>query len=117
MHTYTTKAGTTARLKDSSVDLEGTPQQEAILDAAGPLYALTPQDLVVTSANDGTHSVGSLHYEDLALDLRVWNVPDHERLARKLQQSLGTAYDVIAEWRIHDGDRTPSHIHVEYDPS
>ena len=113
MRQYTTKEGTTAYLKDDSVELKGTAQQDAIIDHAKPLYQLTPQRLVVTSAADGEHMQGSLHYDHLALDLRVWDVPDHEALARKLQERLGPEYDVVAEWR---GD-TPSHIHVEYDPS
>lgn len=107
-----TSAGAVFRLKDDSVCYAATPSQEAILNAAAKVYAAEPQALVVTSANDGEHMAGSRHYEDLALDLRVWNVEDHVEVAEKMQDRLGRGYDVIPEWR--DGE-VPSHIHAERD--
>jgi hypothetical protein len=102
-----TSSGTTFFLKDASVEYKGTSAQETILDAAAPIYADTPQRLVVTSANDGTHMTGSLHYADRALDLRVWHLSDPAGAARELQRELGDDFDVV-----HEG----THIHVEYDP-
>jgi len=66
MHTYTTEAGTTAHLKDDSVDVESVNDAvlNEIVDAAAPLYAGTPQSLVITSAADGEHMDGSLHKAD-----------------------------------------------------
>jgi hypothetical protein len=105
-------------LKDDSVELKETEVQEAMIQAAAREYAAEPQRLVITSANDGEHSEGSLHYEDEALDLRVWQLDDHEKTARRLQDRLGPLYDVIAEWReSEDHGWVPSHIHIEYDPS
>lgn len=114
MQRRSTDAGTIYLLKDDSVLLKGTLEQEAILDAAAKVYAATSQPLVVTSANDGTHMDGSLHYEDKALDLRVWELQDHEAVANKMQALLWPDYDVLAEWTTY-GEH-PSHIHAEYDP-
>jgi hypothetical protein len=105
-------------LKDDSVAFDGTEAQYAILDAAAPIYARTPQRLVVTSAEDGEHMEGSLHYDGKALDLRVWELEDHEDTAAQIQERLGQDFDVVAEWRTaENGDRVPSHIHVEKDPA
>lgn len=112
-----TSRGTCFLLKDDTVDYRGAPEQEAILDAAARIYAATEQPLVVTSANDGRHMGGSLHYDDLALDLRVWDVGDHEMVADEIQTILGGDYDVIAEWRAQGDGEVPSHIHAEYDPA
>lgn len=111
-----TSDGTLYHLKDASVEVAGTPEQEAILDAAAKVYAATEQPLVVTSGNDGQHMRGSLHYDDLALDLRVWDLGDHEEAAAEIQDRLGDDYDVIAEWRAEGDGEVPSHIHAEYDP-
>jgi len=112
-----TSTGTQFLLKDESVVYAGTEEQEAILDAAGKVYAATRQPLVVTSANDGEHMEGSLHYEDKALDLRVWHLEDHEQVAAHIQRLLGAEYDVLAEWRAEGDGEVPSHIHAEYDPA
>lgn len=112
-----TDAGTRFLLKDDSVDYAGTEAQEAILDAAGKVYAASKQPLVITSANDGEHMEGSRHYEDDALDLRVWDLSDHERAARQISRLLGPDYDVIAEWRAQGDGEVPSHIHAERDVS
>jgi hypothetical protein len=112
-----TESGTCYHLKDASVKMSGTPAQEAILDAAAQVYAATEQPLVVTSAEDGTHMEGSLHYDAKALDLRVWDLGDHERAAAQIQEILGRDYDVIAEWRVEGEVEVPSHIHAEHDPA
>jgi len=112
-----TDAGTCYHLKDASIEVSGTPAQEAILDAAAQVYAATEQPLVVTSGNDGEHMEGSKHYEDKALDLRVWDLGDHERAASQIQEILGGDYDVIAEWRAQGDGEVPSHIHAEHDPA
>jgi hypothetical protein len=67
------------------------------------------QELVVTSALDGVHSAGSLHYYGLALDFRIYYFSPEEALAVsvELRECLGTDFDVV----LHS-----THIHVEYDP-
>lgn len=64
---------------------------------------------VITSANDGKHMTSSLHYSDLAWDLRTNNIPDKgkiEEIARTLRVDLGSDWDVVVE---------SDHIHVEFD--
>ncbi|MEZ5932674.1 MAG: LysM peptidoglycan-binding domain-containing protein [Alphaproteobacteria bacterium] len=72
---------------------------------------------VITSGNDSTHSRGSLHYSNLAVDLRANNISDSlaQSIANDLQARVGSDFDVIFE-------RFPSnpandHIHLEYDPN
>jgi len=80
-----------------------------VLLAAGMIWDLEGQDLIVTSALDGEHSPGSLHYYGLAIDFAVRAFDDDVKrnITFKLREELGRAYDVINE-----GD----HIHVEWDP-
>jgi hypothetical protein len=64
---------------------------------------------MITSALDGTHSKGSLHYKGLATDYRIWNVPEARRseLRSQVAETLGDDFDVVLE---------STHLHVEYDP-
>lgn len=71
----------------------------------------TDETLWVTSANDSQHMLGSLHYENKAFDLRIWNVvggrAEVDRWAVRLRTALGYDYDVVVE---------SDHLHVELDP-
>jgi len=84
-------------------------QMRKTLSIADKIWHNLGQELVITSALDGTHSAGSLHYYGFAVDLRTrYFTPQQKEQARQaLSKALGKAYDVIAH---------PSHIHVEYDP-
>lgn len=80
-------------------------------------------ELVVTSAVDGKHMRGSLHYSGAAIDLRFWRYverweetatgwraelkPQYWHLIEDLRERLGPDYDVVVE---------DDHLHVEYDP-
>lgn len=79
--------------------------------AAKDIYDRRGVDLVITSGNDGRHSVNSKHYVGNALDFRTNNLGDPglegPLIANELNAALGRDYDVLFE-----GD----HIHVEYDP-
>lgn len=75
--------------------------------AARNLYHARGEPCVITSALDGKHSKGSLHYKGLALDFRTRTLDDPQALATALATALGDDYDVVLE-----GD----HLHVEYDP-
>lgn len=88
---------------------------EQALKIAAAVWGEWVQEMVVTSLNDGTHRVGSLHYSNKAADIRTKNLPTTEakRLAvKKLASRLGRDYDVILE-----GLGTANeHCHCEYDP-
>ena len=62
-------------------------------------------ELVITSTHEGTHGAGSLHYADLAIDIR--RPPNAATVCDQLKERLGVNYDVVLE---------DTHIHIEYDP-
>ena len=67
--------------------------------------------LIVTSTTDGIHSIGSLHYRGLGLDIRTRHLPIdlleviHTKIKLRLA-SLSTSFQVILE---------STHIHIEFD--
>lgn len=69
------------------------------------VYKITRVELVITSTYEGTHSAGSFHYSDEAVDIRRANKPDV--VVQELRRELGPDYDVVLQ---------NSHIHIEYDP-
>jgi len=114
MRTHVTDQGQEVQLKDESVDVESVAPGvlDEVIEAARPSYERRDnvENLVVTSAHDGTHSPDSLHDDGLAIDLRVWGFSEAEakRLTAEIQERLGERWDVVYEG---------THIHVEYDPS
>jgi hypothetical protein len=66
------------------------------------------EGVTVTSALDGLHSAGSLHYYGRALDFRIRYFKNNAECeaADLLKKALSEDYDVI----LHK-----THIHVEYD--
>ena len=72
---------------------------------ASIMWAMESEELVVTSTYEGTHSEGSLHYANLAVDIRR----NKKRMFayNEIKKFLGIDYDVVLE---------ADHIHIEYDP-
>lgn len=69
----------------------------------------TGREAEFTSICDGIHSVKySLHYNGLAVDLRIWFLADPMGFAEELQQVLGPQYQVRLE---------KYHIHCEFQPT
>jgi hypothetical protein len=94
------------------VTLHGlSPQMLLAVIAVKDIYDRRGKDVVLTSGNDGKHSVNSKHYVGNALDFRTNNLDDPTLegpiIANELNKALGRDYDVLFE-----GD----HIHIEYDP-
>ena len=87
------------------------PEMVAIITALRLTAPLTTDNAVwITSANDGTHMKGSLHYKNRAFDVRTLNLIDADTAAEwveALKLVLGKDYDVVLEH---------NHIHVEFDP-
>ena len=101
------------RLKDATV----------VFDAQAPLlYALWRIELVmraygpvtVTSMKDGKHSVNSLHYSGMAVDIRSKHLSqeDSRKVFFALRNDLGPDFDVLLE---NEGKEN-EHYHVESDP-
>ncbi|HEX9768458.1 MAG TPA: hypothetical protein VGA50_04705 [Kiloniellales bacterium] len=92
------------------VDVGGIrPELVLAVAFAIPVFAAHGAACVVTSARDGRHSRGSLHYAGLAIDLRSLDLPpaDWEIVRDQLAQALGPQYDVVLE---------RDHFHVEFQP-
>jgi hypothetical protein len=71
--------------------------------------------LIITSLTDGKHSVNSLHYKGLAVDLRTKHIQDVEvkkSLVNEIKSALGEEFDVVLE----NLGKEQEHIHVEFDP-
>ena len=66
-------------------------------------------DVTVTSAVDGTHGIGSLHYVGYAADVRIWGIIDDylPQFTEGLSEALGEEFDVVLE---------SDHIHIEFQP-
>lgn len=97
------------KLKDSTVNPFGMTAELLFgLIIADQVWKENGKELVVTSLNDGKHSVTSLHYSGNAADLRTRYFSDPELIAGLLREKLqNTDYDVVVE---------SGHIHFEYQP-
>lgn len=69
------------------------------------IHKIAYEEMVITSTYEGNHSASSLHYANLAVDVRRPNKP--ESTIREIKRLLGPDYDTILY---------NSHIHIEYDP-
>jgi hypothetical protein len=83
------------------------------------IYQNHGSELTVTSTYDGVHKKGSKHYDNDAVDCRLWDLDgstdgvisvEDLKIAKvicgEIQAKLGNLFDVILE---------RDHIHVEYD--
>jgi len=72
-------------------------------------WEIAGRECIITSADDGQHMYGSLHYKKLAIDLRTNDLS--EKVKKKIHKALvdhfGEDWDIILE---------KTHIHCEYDP-
>ena len=67
--------------------------------------AIEGEELIITSTYEGSHSEGSLHYANLAVDIRRYKKGRDVR--DELSNRFGMDYDVVL---------VSDHIHIEYDP-
>lgn len=104
------------RLKAGVRLTDMTPQILLAMLVTEQVYEEYGFEVVITSINDGTHSVNSLHYLGRAVDVRVrdphgsWSMPGDIRVkvVDEITRRLGdNNYDIILE---------SDHIHEEYDP-
>jgi len=81
-----------------------------VLPIVDRVYREHGEEAVITSTYEGDHSPGSLHYADLAIDIRY--AKDNPtgvamELVQEIRDKLGDDYDIVLE---------KDHIHIEYDP-
>jgi len=69
------------------------------------VWEIEKEELVVTSTYEGNHSERSLHYVDLAEDIRRHK--KGQEVIDRLRNELGIDYDIVLK---------SDHIHIEYDP-
>jgi len=69
------------------------------------VWSIEKEELTITSTYEGSHSESSLHYANLAVDIRGYK--NNVDVRRELRDKLGMDYDVVLE---------SDHIHIEYDP-
>jgi len=69
------------------------------------VYIIEGEELIISSTYEGDHGAGSLHYADLAVDIRSGK--KRSEVKTKIKQDLGPDYDVIVY---------ETFIHIEYDP-
>lgn len=95
------------RIKDKTVNIWGLQvEMQPVLKTANRIWKEFGKELVITSARDGMHSAGSLHYYGYAVDLRIWGLEDKlNSVVRRLREALIDDYDII---------RHKTHIHIEY---
>ena len=71
-----------------------------------------PEDLVITSINDGNHMKDSRHYTNEAIDLRTHNFPNQsskQQFRKAFEEYLGPKFRVILE-----SVGTPNeHLHIQ----
>jgi hypothetical protein len=69
---------------------------------------------VITSGNDGRHSLTSLHNDNSAVDARSRDVPRGvmETIVEQMRKALGIDFDVLWEKR----DQPNEHLHIEVQP-
>jgi hypothetical protein len=73
-------------------------------------------EVVITSANDGRHKDGSLHYRNAAVDIRVKNLPDEPTKRSFLAALVAELGDADYDFLYEDPGGPNQHIHIEFDP-
>lgn len=69
----------------------------------------------ITSARDGVHSEGSLHYAGKAVDGRSKDIEDNRTkyvILEEMRQELGNDYDILLE----NVNEPQEHYHIEFQP-
>jgi len=72
-----------------------------------PLFESKGKNLIVTSALDGKHGWGSLHYVGCAVDIRRWGIDLINEFVNLIKDILPSGFDVVLE---------DTHIHIEWQP-
>ena len=74
---------------------------------------------IITSTHDGSHMKGSLHYSDLAFDLRVRHLGEQQArhslfmcLKKEIERLYPGMYDILHEYVGSESE----HIHIECSP-
>lgn len=97
-------------VKDNTVNLVGLCNQITLaLYTLDAIFAKYNSDTIITSANDGVHSNGSLHFIGHAVDIRIWYIKKYLEAIKKefLKFYPNGQFDFVIE---------KDHIHLEFQP-
>ena len=85
------------------------PEMVVALIIAKDAFMSRGANCVITSAIEGRHSRGSLHYVGQALDFRTGSMSREQvsEIATEIREGLGVDFDVVVE---------SSHLHIEFQP-
>lgn len=99
------------KIKDGVIMSGLSLAMRPVLMKASEIWAELGQELVITSALDGSHAASSLHYYGYALDFRTRYFDEDEKLIATRMLSDAIRKDFCNDYRVvvHD-----THIHVEY---
>jgi len=82
------------------------PEIRKKLNNIEDIFNYRDNEMIITSTFEGRHCAGSLHYANLAVDMRLPH-NNREEIINEIKLYLGSDYDVCIEF---------DHIHIEYDP-
>lgn len=103
------------KIKDRSINRAVmTPEMRRVELVMEVLFEALGYYAMVTSANDGQHMAGSLHFKDQARDFRTHHLraEDKGRVKDMARRVLGPSYDIVLE----SLNLLNEHLHIEYDP-
>jgi len=96
----------------TGVSLTGVcPQVVLGIMISADVYAKHNIDMWVTSVADGSHGKYSRHYQGMAWDMRVWNIPSdaiRHQIFDELKQALGESFMLLDE---------KDHFHASFKPN
>ncbi len=101
-------------VKEGVVFRELNDQLFDVCSAAHAVWLRRAAIPTITSAFEGKHMAGSLHYKHLAWDLRARSIPDPKTAVEELREILNSVsddYDII----FFDNVKGPR-IHIEFQP-
>lgn len=107
------------RVKDEvNFELEPPLSQKLHLLDVAHAEAGIDREAVITSANDGKHMIGSLHYKKRAVDLRIKDLSEDKvtRLVQRLRFHFNGSETALRPFQVIV-ETAPLHIHLEYDPA
>jgi hypothetical protein len=83
--------------------------------AVNDIFNKTAYPFVITSCNDSTHGIHSLHYSDSAFDFRskhIASAEEKQKILNLVKEALTSDFDVLLE----AAGTEQEHFHLEYDP-
>ena len=108
------------RAKNDSVDLDALcPEMTRLAPLIDVCYSAFEALAIVTATTNGHHQALSLHYQGLAMDLRVKHlgaVSRQRSLYSCLKRNIDSLYPGLYDTLLEDSGGENAHIHCEASP-